>query len=68
MKELFGHWLDRGPKPKPKATRPLPGQRPLFDECTPELTTFGGRRVTQGVLFTPPESPDESAQSEGDKP
>ena len=52
--KLFGHWLDRGPKPKPN--RPLPGQRPLFDECTPELVIYDGEVMTQGVLFEPPES------------
>jgi hypothetical protein len=52
------HWLDKAPQPKAdrKAKRPLPGQRPLFDECTPELANLGGKLYTQGVLFKPPES------------
>jgi hypothetical protein len=63
MNELFGHWLDRGPKskPMPRTKRPLPGQRPLFDECTPELVIYGGEAMTQGVLFGPPESAGEPA-------
>ena len=43
-------------KPKAKPNRPLPGQRPLFDECTPELVIYDGEVMTQGVLFGPPES------------
>ncbi len=39
-----------------KPLKPLPGQRPLFDECTPELVNVGGQLLTQGVLFGPPES------------
>jgi hypothetical protein len=58
MSELFGHWLDQPSKPmtKPRANRPLSGQKPLFDECTPELAIFGGQVRMQGVLFRPPES------------
>jgi hypothetical protein len=52
------HWLDQTPqaKPKRKPKRPVAGQRPLFDECTPEFAVLGGKRFTQGVLFRPPES------------
>jgi hypothetical protein len=39
-----------------KPLKPLPGQKPLFDECTPELVNYDGEILTQGVLFRPPES------------
>jgi hypothetical protein len=65
-------------KPKPNPNRPLPGQRPLFDECTPELVIYDGEVMTQGVLFGPPESAGEppkiqptgatDAQSDRDTP
>ncbi len=65
-------------KPKPNPNRPLPGQRPLFDECTPELVIYGGECMTQGVLFGPPTPagdppPQEpmganDAESDGDSP
>jgi hypothetical protein len=66
-------------KPKAKPNRPLPGQRPLFDECTPELVIYDGEVMTQGVLFGPPESAGEpppikpmgandDANSDGDHP
>jgi hypothetical protein len=74
------HWLDQKPQPKAKrkANRPLAGQRPLFDECTPEFAILGGKLYTQGVLFEPPESAAEpppikpiganDADSNGDSP
>lgn len=74
------HWLDQSPQPKPKrrANGPQPGQRPLFDECTPEFALLGGERFTQGVLFGPPQSAAEpptekpiganDAESDGDSP
>jgi hypothetical protein len=40
---------------KPQSQKPLAGQRPLFDECTPELVIYDGECLTQGVLFGPPE-------------
>lgn len=37
--------------------KPLKGQRPLFDECTPDLLIYGGQALVQGVLFGPPDEP-----------
>ena len=45
---------------KPQHQKPLAGQRPLFDECTPDLLIYDGEVMTQGVLFGPPESAGES--------